>query len=168
MIRGMALFLREFRSGDEQELVAILNDEDVVRYLSSKIPYPYTFEDASWWINQGSRSGTVRAIEVNGKLVGCIGVNPGEFEYHRSGEIGYWLAKNHWRQGISKQAIKQISELVFSTTDLERIFGVVFSDNIASQKLLLSCGFEQEAVLKRAIYKAPHFYDSHIFSLLKP
>ncbi|GGF65021.1 GNAT family N-acetyltransferase [Alteromonas lipolytica] len=161
------LTLRPFCESDIQPLTTILNQPDVVRYLSTKIPYPYTTEDAKWWVAEGSQSGVVRAIEVDEQLVGCIGVMPGEFEYERSGEIGYWLAQSHWRRGITSQAIKLIVEEVFTTTQLERIFATVFSSNHPSKQLLLRCGFTQEATLKKAIFKNGQFYDSCVFAIIK-
>lgn len=159
--------LRPFIKDDIPQLITILNDKDVVRYLSSKIPYPYTEKDANWWINEGSQSGFIRAIVKDGLMVGCIGVNQGDFEYSRSGEIGYWLSKDHWRQGITREAILQITEYVFSDTNIVRIFASVFSQNQASMNLLDSTGFIREGILRKAIYKNGEYFDNHVYSLIK-
>lgn len=159
--------LREFIEQDLEQLMHILNNPEVVKYLSTKIPQPYTERDAQWWIHEGSKLGIIKAISLNGVLVGCIGVNQGQFEYQRSGEIGYWLAKEYWHQGITKLAIEKMLELVFSETQIVRIYAAVFSENSASMKLLLNSGFEQEAVLKKAIYKDGEFYDKHVFARLQ-
>ena len=74
--------LRAFAPADIPELVKLLNDEAVTRFLSTKIPQPYTQDDATWWVEEGSLLATNRAIEVNGKLAGCVGVNRGA-RYHR-------------------------------------------------------------------------------------
>ena len=159
--------LRDFKMGDVGRLVDILNQPSVIQYLSTKIPNPYTKEDAMWWVQEGSTQGFIRAVEYEGELVGCIGVNPGNFEYERSGEVGYWLCSSHWRKGIMRDALRQIIALTFSNTSIERIFACVFSSNLASQKLLLDAGFKQEAILQRAIFKNERFYDSHIFAILR-
>ncbi len=161
------IVLRDFIANETETLVTVLNDEFVTQYLSTKIPSPYTQEDARWWIEEGSQSDLVKAIIFNGVLVGCIGVNRGEFEYQKSGEIGYWLAKEYWRQGITSVAIKQMTEQVFANTDIIRIFASVFSGNTASMQLLLKSGFKQEAILKNAIFKNDQLYDNHIFAKLK-
>ncbi|NVK55809.1 MAG: GNAT family N-acetyltransferase [Alteromonadaceae bacterium] len=160
--------LRPFITQDIPALLTILNDTDVVKYLSTRIPFPYTQADALWWINQGSQHGVIRAIDKDGELAGCIGVTPGEFEYQRNGEIGYWLAKAYWRQGFASLAIEKIIDITFATTDIERIFATVFEANEASKQLLLKCGFAPEAVLGKAIYKNGVFYDSHIFARFRP
>lgn len=159
--------LRSFAPADVPELVKLLNDEAVTRFLSTKIPQPYTPDDATWWVEEGSLLAMNRAIEVNGKLAGGIGVNRGEFEYARGGELGYWLGTDFWQQGIVSAAARQIITQVFEDTDIERLFATVFSGNQASMALLRKVGFAEEAVLQRAIFKNGQFYNSHIFSLLK-
>ena len=107
------VLLRDFTENDTGRLVTILNDDAVTRFLSTKIASPYTKEDALWWVTEGSKGDLVKAISVNDSLVGCIGVNRGEFEYQKSGEIGYWLAKEYWRQGIASSAIQQMTSHVY-------------------------------------------------------
>lgn len=160
------IILRDFNEGDTEPLLSILNNQEVIKYLSSKIPAPYTLEDAKWWISTGSRIGIVKAIDLNGSLIGCIGVEKGEFEYQRSAEIGYWIAKDYWRQGIATQAIKEMTSLIFNTTDVVRLFASIFSENIASMRVLSKCGFELEAIHAKAIFKNGKFYNNHIFNLL--
>jgi len=159
--------IRDFHEGDSVQLLHILNDPEVVRYLSSKIPTPYTLDDAQWWISTGSKIGIVKAIDIDGSLVGCIGAEQGEFEYQRSAEIGYWIAKDYWRKGIATYAINEIISLVFKNTDIVRLFACVFSQNTASLNVLGKCGFELESVHNKAIYKNDEFYNNHVFSLLK-
>ena len=159
--------LREFKAQDAPFIINTLNDEQVTRYLSSKIPFPYTQADANWWISQGSKNGIIKAIVVNRQFAGCIGITPGEFEYNRSGEIGYWLNKAYWGKGIITRAIELICNEAFASSHLNRIFGAVFAGNTGSMKALTKSGFEQEAVLKQAIYKNGVFYNNHIFSKLK-
>ncbi|MFC3095930.1 N-acetyltransferase [Alteromonas sediminis] len=161
------VLLRDFDYRDINPLITILNDEAVTRFLSTKIPSPYTKEDAKWWVEEGSKTGIVKAISLNNKLVGCIGVNPGQFEYELSGEVGYWLDKHYWGKGIASDALSQMVNIVFTSTDLIRLFATVFEDNIASQKLLVKAGFTREAILKSAIYKQRKLYDSHIFAKIK-
>jgi RimJ/RimL family protein N-acetyltransferase len=158
---------RDFKEEDKAALLTILNEPQVVKYLSSRIPKPYTLEDAHWWIFTGSKIGIVKAIECNGTLIGCIGADRGVFEYQRSAEVGYWIAKDYWGQGFATHAIKQFIPFVFETTDIVRLFASVFSPNTPSERVLIKCGFKLEAIQKQAIFKEGEFYNSHLFSLLK-
>ena len=159
--------LRKFQQHDQADLVRILNDAEVNKFLSARIPVPYTDEDAKWWISTGSQMGTIRAIEYNGTLVGCIGVSRGEFEYSRSGEIGYWVAKEYWRKGIATYAVNALTSYIFENTDIIRLFGAVFSHNAASKGVLKKCGYSLEAIHKKAMFKNDEFYDNHLYCKLK-
>ena len=80
--------LRRYRESDIPLLVEYLNNPRVTHYLTSRIPQPYTINDAQWWVNEGNQQyGIIRAIEWEGRLVGTTGVNPGQFEFSRSAEI---------------------------------------------------------------------------------
>ncbi len=91
--------LRDFQQQDTEQLISILNDTSVTQFLSSKIPSPYTASDANWWITEGSRSELIKAITLDDQLIGCVSVLQGEFEFNRSAELGYWLAKEYWHKG---------------------------------------------------------------------
>lgn len=159
--------LRYFQQSDSKKLVRALNNPSVYQFLSSKIPNPYSEADASWWIETGSRYGHVRAIVINNELVGCIGVYVGEFEYCRSGEIGYWISDDYWGKGIATDAVNRLIDEIFIETDIVRITASVFSGNYASMKVLTKCRFKLDAVLEQAIYKDNQFYNNHLFSRIK-
>jgi ribosomal-protein-alanine N-acetyltransferase len=40
--------LRYFNEGDAGQLLCILNEPEVIKFLSSKIPTLYTLKDAQW------------------------------------------------------------------------------------------------------------------------
>lgn len=62
---------------DKEGLKAVCNAVDR-KYLSDRLPYPYTDESAEWWINMvadnDGKTGVWRVIYVDGKLVGNISV----------------------------------------------------------------------------------------------
>ncbi|WP_448548815.1 GNAT family N-acetyltransferase [Thalassotalea fusca] len=159
--------LREFKQEDTSDLVQILNNANVTKFLSAKIPTPYTEQDAQWWITTGSQIGITRAIEYQGQLVGCISVDRGEFEYSRSGELGYWIAQDYWRKGIATRAINEFTSYIFENTDIVRVFAAVFSANTPSANVLKKCGYSLEAIHKQAMFKSNKFYDNHIYCKLK-
>ncbi|MCG7563307.1 MULTISPECIES: GNAT family protein [Pseudoalteromonas] len=157
------LSLRLFEPSDEQYLVRYLNNPATVRYLSPKVPFPYTAADAQWWINTGSKEGITRAIILDGVLIGCIGARPGTFEYCRSAEIGYWLAEEYWGQGITGQALDLLIADVEATTEMVRLEAVVFEQNTRSARVLEKAGFEFEGVRRKAIYKDGELFDARLF-----
>ena len=76
-INTMDIELRIPTIDDKEGLKALCNAVDRT-YLSDRMPYPYTDEDAEWWIsmvtdNEGI-NGVWRVIYYDGKLVGNISV----------------------------------------------------------------------------------------------
>lgn len=159
--------LRDFLSEDEDILVSYLNEEAVTKYLSARLPQPYTKEAAAWWVSTGSKMGIVKAITHNGILVGSISALPGEFERQKSAEVGYWVAKPYWGKGIASEALKQFTELVFKNTDLIKLYASVFGENLASAKVLEKCGFKFEAVLEKVIFKNNNIFDELYYSKIR-
>ena len=73
---------------DKEGLKAVCNAVDR-KYLSDRLPYPYTDESAEWWINMvaenDGKTGVWRVIYVDGKLVGNISVELKVIRTVRSG-----------------------------------------------------------------------------------
>jgi RimJ/RimL family protein N-acetyltransferase len=158
------VFLRDFCENDITSLVLYLNNKNVTKFLTSRIPQPYSVDDAKWWVNIGSREGITKAVEVNGKYVGSIGVTAGQFESNRSAEIGYWLEESSWGKGIATEAVMEMTEYVFSNTNIVRLYAPVFSPNKASMRVLEKCGYQLEGVLRKAIFKNGLFLDEHLYA----
>jgi len=156
--------LRRFNASDTELLMEYLNNPEVTRYISGAIPKPYTKADAQWWVAHSETEETIKAIEYEGVLVGCISATRGAFEYSRSAELGYWVAEDYWNKGIATQAVKELSGLLFQTTDLARLFVSVVSLNGASIKVLEKNGYSLEGMLKKASYHHGRFYDEQLMS----
>jgi len=158
------MILREFNSSDSEALLKLLNNPAVSKYLSSRIPYPYTQVDADWWIAVGSKQGFVRAIVDDEKLLGCIGVESGEFEESRTGEIGYWIGEQYWGRGLATSAVNEVTNRTFQATSLVRLFAPVFSPNVASMRVLEKCKYKLEGIFEKACFKDGKFHDKHIYA----
>lgn len=75
-----------------------------------------------------------RTILYNGKVAGNI------VSFLREGkrEVGYWLGKGYWGQGVASEALKQF----LGQEGRRPIYARVVVDNKASVKVLKKCGFE--------------------------
>lgn len=95
-----------------------------------------------------------RAICVAGEAVGSIYVMPGGAgKDERRGEIGYALKAELWGKGIATEALRLALARVWEELEgLERIEGLVFVDNKASQWVLEKAGFVREGVLRKYFF----------------
>jgi len=161
------MILRDFKYTDIPHLLRYLNNDKVTQYITASIPQPYTSDDASWWINEGSQSENIKAIEHEGIFVGCISATLGNFEYNRSAELGYWIGEEHWGQGIATAAVKAFSDHLLDKTQLARLFVSVVNDNKASIRVLEKNNFVYEGLLRNASYKNGQFFDECLLSKIK-
>lgn len=164
----MSIKLRPHRLSDIHDLVAAANHPEINKYLREHFPYPYTIQDAYWWLTEGIKSlANHAAITLDDICIGGVSVVYGQAEAHLSGEIGYWLGREFWGRGFATRAVELMTEEVFNTTDLVRIHAQVFSPNIASKHVLEKCAYRLEGVLQKAIVKNDELMDVHVYARLR-
>jgi ribosomal-protein-alanine N-acetyltransferase len=159
--------LRDWLADDASSLVRFANNSRIAVTLRDGFPSPYTSGDAERFIAQATAPGSrnlILAIEVDRQACGGIGIHPLEDVYHRTAEIGYWLAEPYWGRGIVTDAVRAIVPLAFDRYDLVRIQAGIFSNNPASMRVLEKCGFVREAVHKDAVTKNGVTMDEVMFA----
>jgi RimJ/RimL family protein N-acetyltransferase len=160
------LKLRDLALQDKDALVNYLNDVSVTQFLSSNIPTPYTLDDAIWFITKGSNNNAiVKAIEHKGVICGVIGVYLKEGEYAHCAEIGYWLGKQFWQQGIATDAVMLFVKQVFNSTEIIRIYNPVTETNYASIRVMEKAGFVLEGILKQSVKHKGQYFDEHLYAI---
>jgi len=87
--------------------------------------------------------------------------------YGHRAEIGYWLAKPFWGQGIMSAVVGAICDFAFGDWKLVRITAHVFTSNEASSRVLEKNGFEYEGLLRKHHQKDGKFIDSKLYALVK-
>jgi RimJ/RimL family protein N-acetyltransferase len=157
--------IRRFRRGDEEAIVANGNDRDVWRNVRDRFPHPYNLGDAAWWIaNSGE---THFAVEVDGAAAGAIGFDRDEDVFRRGAEIGYWIGRKHWGRGIVTEALSALTDHVFTTTDIVRLYAGVFEWNAASARVLEKSGYVLEGRKKSAVFKDGQLIDELLYAKVK-
>ena len=64
-------------------------------------------------------------------------------------ELGFVLARPHWRQGYMTEALKAIIAWALKQKEIHRVWAVCDVDNIASARVMEKVGMQREGVLKR-------------------
>ena len=161
--------LRDYHSTDAPRLVALANNENVSRFLVYTFPYPYTMNDAVWWITTGSHGNgaKTRVIEYDGAFAGSVGITPQVGWKSHTAEIGYWLGEEFWGRGIATQVMKQMTEEAFAEGALKKLFAPVMAPNLASARVLEKSGFLLEGVFKNEVIKNGQMYDIHHYARLR-
>ncbi len=167
----MEFILREWKKEDVEALAKAADNPKIAENLRNTFPTPYSLDDAKWYVNdcianEGNDQIT-RAIIVDGKAVGSIGIFVKSDVYEKSGELGYWLSEDHWRRGITSQAVRMICREAFAAFDIIRIFAEPFEDNASSRGVLEKAGFTYEGTMRNGVYKNGKVHSYCMYSLLR-
>lgn len=166
----MEITLEKWKKEDAYDLMKICNETDRT-YLSNRLPYPYTEENADWWLNMVSekegKRGIFRSVRVDGEIVGNITVEQKEDVFVKDAELGYLLLPRMWSRGIMSEAVRRICEIAFKELDIVRITGQVYEPNVASRRVLEKNGFELEGLLKKAVFKEGKIWNLCVYGKTK-
>jgi len=170
-IKSKKFILRPFKKGDEFSLAKNINNKKVIKNLLV-VPSPYKLKDAQNWVVKNLSEYKKKepamigfAIDIGGEVVGSVGVH--KIVKSHQAEIGYWLAEQHWGNGIMTEAVKLITKFSFNELKLERVYAYAFSFNKASQKVLAKAGFKFEGILKKNSKKGDKFIDDYLFAKIR-
>lgn len=163
--------LRKWRLSDARDLARLLSNRRILNNLRDGLPYPYTEQDAADYITamlSAPESDTFAyAITAEDKVIGSIGAFRQSNIHARSAELGYYLGEAYWGRGLMTDAIRQLCDLLFQTTDLIRIYAEPFSCNIGSCRALEKAGFQYEGTLKNYAVKNTRVQDMRLYALTR-
>lgn len=163
--------LTEIRREDRALYVEYMQDREIYEN-TLLIPFPYTLEHADEWISLNEQKLKEELIVTQfairskkGVLMGGAGFADLEIGKSHKSEIGYWLAKRFWNQGIMTKVVKKLVTLGLEEFGLKRITATTFVDNIASQICLAKNHFVLEGQLKNYYCKDGKLIDAKLYSI---
>ena len=170
-LKGDKINLRRIRRSDAESIYHHVKDKDIARYTF--IPHPYRIEDAYSFIKLSHKQIYQKTNFPLGmehpqskQIIGIISLDHVNYE-HKNAELGYWLGKKYWGQGIAKEAIRLILRYGFKELKLKRVYARVMQPNIASAKLLEKSGFTYEGTMREMLYRRKQWLDMLWFGILK-
>ena len=166
LIKTTHCTIRSLRNEDAEDLAKHTNNRKIWLNMRDFFPHPYSVQDARMFIASVSSQAPECdfAIEVEGKAIGTIGFVPGKDVERISAEIGYWLAKPYWGQGIMSAVVRKACDIAITEWELARITAIVFEGNLASVRVLEKSGFAREARLKKYFKRDGVFSDALLFA----
>lgn len=163
--------IRKWKIEDAHQLAEALNNKKILDNLRDGLPFPYTEDDAKEYIKGMLSSDKDKtyafAIIYEDRVIGSIGVFRKDNIHSKTAEMGYYIDEAYWGQGHGTCAVKQISELIFRTTDIIRIFAEPFARNIPSCRILEKAGFNLEGTLRKNAIKNDRVEDMKLYALIK-
>ena len=138
------------RAPHEEDIDALANlaNNAKVATMVSRMPHPYTVNDAADFVRRTKQGGIGKCVYAitkadNGAFLGCCGIEP--HEDGRTVELGYWLGEPYWNQGYVTEAAHALIDMVFRTRDVEQIDARCRVMNIPSRRVIQKCGFQFQA-----------------------
>lgn len=165
----MKISLRDYTLADIDRLVLLANNENVSRYLVDTFPFPYTEQDARWWIETGSKEfdSITRVIVCDNEFVGSVGITPATGWRAHVSEIGYWVAERYWGRGIATAALREMTAFAFGQPGCEKLVAPVLVPNLASMRVLAKCGYRSEGCMEREVCRNGRIYDVQRYAKLR-
>jgi RimJ/RimL family protein N-acetyltransferase len=137
VLQTKRLKLRPLEPRDATDIARLISEWQVIRWLTSP-PWPYAFSDAEWFVSGDASEGS-RAIVLDERLVGVVGLD----RHQRTGlrELGYWLGRPFWGQGLMTEAANALVADFFKHAGQE-LWSGYFPANAASRNVLAKLGFQ--------------------------
>ena len=162
--------LREWRREDMPAMIAMLDDESIVRW--TRVPHPYGESDALDYLARGDAE-RERGEGINlgvldaasGEVLGSMSLRMASWADLR-GQLGYLVGAHARGRGVAPRAIRLVSAWGFRTLGLERIEILVHPDNAPSQRAAEKAGFTREGILRSYTRVKEERFDMWSFSAL--
>jgi ribosomal-protein-alanine N-acetyltransferase len=167
------IHLSELRPSDKTACLEHLSNKEIYD-RTLRIPFPYTEADFETWLvivdkttNQHGQPVHWAIRNEADSMIGAIGFEGVDIGKSHRAEVGYWLAKPYWGQGIMTDVLRRACNHAFGAWGLVKISAHVFSFNPASARVLEKCGFEREGYLKKHHLKDGQYIDAWLYGLLR-
>jgi len=168
---GERVSLRPPQITDAHSIYEYARDEAISHFTT--LPHPYKLEHAKKFIAKAHKDlkkheAYALGIELNAttKIIGMVSLMDIDYK-NKNAEIGYWLGKKYWGQGLSDEAVELIIQFGFDKLKLEKIWARVSAPNERSSKLLERSGFKCEGRIRKAVFKHKQYFDEFAYGLLK-
>jgi RimJ/RimL family protein N-acetyltransferase len=141
--------MRSLRDNDLADLVALINNWEIARWVSS-VPHPYTEIDGREWIarvQQDHATGCpwrfAIALKETDRLIGGVGLDGSTSDESEEPALGYWLGEPYWGNGYAREAVAAVIDYGLRTLGMETVRAYTDPSNLASQQVLLHCGLRK-------------------------
>jgi len=165
------LRLRRLTHDDADQIVALMGDPEVLRYL--KDPPRDTREKAIEfidWLNGffETKEAVPWAVTPrdDDKLIGLCNWHAWNRE-DRHVDIGYHFLRELWGRGYATEVSHAMIQWCFDNLDVHRIQADCTDGNIASETVMRKCGFKYEGTTRESCWEHERFVDLKWFGLLR-
>ncbi len=161
--------LREFRDGDTDQVLGLIGDDRVTRWLS--FDSRDREQAVSMLAGVAERARSIPRSEYY--LAMCVQDQDDIIGFARlalsgvqAGKLGYAVHADHWGRGYATDAVKTMVRFGFEELALHRISAAIGPDNAPSIAVVTKLGFSYEGRLRDHVRTNGAWRDSLLYSLL--
>lgn len=164
------IYLRAFEPEDYKTTYIWRKDEDILKGIVGK-KYFVSQEYEKKWINDAIfDSNSVKlaiCLKETEKHIGNVYLNTID-HVNKNCTIGIIIGdKNILGQGLGSEAMMLILYHAFYELGMIRVASTQLLTNKSSIKLCQKCGFKNEGILRKAVYKNGEYCDLNILSIIR-
>jgi len=148
-IKTERLVLRQLTLNDAAAFSKLAGDYDISK-MTGSIPHPFPLYSAEFkimYLRRQKQRGLAYPYAITrdgGDLIGVM-------DLFRSApdaalEIGYWIGKPYWGQGLSTEAAMAMIQEARETLGVQALIAGAFADNPASLRVLQKLGFKATGI----------------------
>jgi RimJ/RimL family protein N-acetyltransferase len=172
-VKGKRIDLRTPAIEDAEDIIRYIGDYEVNKWLIN-VPYPYTRKDFIYYlrhiVRKGMRKKTDYCFCIHEKkldeVIGGVGIHKVDRK-HGLAEMGYWLARAHWRKGYATEAIDLSLRFAFRRLKLRKVYLLIYGGNKGSAALAEKAGFKLEGTLRKHRIMFGKVHDELRYGLLR-
>lgn len=146
-------YFRQIKASDRPELLALTRSSRELHY--PWISPPLTSHMFKVYLRRTQRDdheGYAIYLKESGEIVGVININNALKGAFRSASIGYYAAQAHVAKGYMREGLVHVVRHAFAELGLHRIEANIQPANVASIRLVRSCGFRREGLSPQFLY----------------
>ena len=168
-LTGRAVTLREFRSDDAADTLAIIGDDRVTHWLS--------FDSRDMTAAQAMIDGAVQRAQHEPRTEYYLAVTTDDdelvgfvrlaFAGVKAAKLGYAIRADRWGQGYGTDAARLMIAFGFEDLGLHRISAAIGPDNTASIAVVEKLGMRYEGCIRDHVFTNGAWRDSRLYAVLE-
>ena len=164
------IYLRALEPDDYKVTVEWRKDEDIENMVGGPKYFVSSEKEKEWVKNcifDNSRFVLGICLKESDKLIGTVNIQ--EIDWiNRSCHVPILIGdKAEWSKGYATEARMLAFKFAFDERGMERVWATIMDTNMASVKMHEKCGYKQEGIQRRAVFKDGRFHDLIMMSILK-
>jgi RimJ/RimL family protein N-acetyltransferase len=160
-LRTERLVLREPRLDDVDDLLELVEDDGVMRWIGGEAGDRETaVEHVERWMARWERDDVgVFCVLLDGHVIGRVGLlvwDPRTWETssyelageHAQPELGWALTQRFWGHGYATEAGRAVRQWAYDERGVERLISLIAPDNVRSERVAEKLGAEPTELIE--------------------